>query len=193
MTFFYLFPALIILLLLLFLLTIWLRKSQYDAVHRNFLSIEEEFGGKVVRKNFLFRPFYAGKIKGRETRVGFTSEKYNRRHSIYIHYTMECKAKFQAGIIENGWYSSREEKSPENHQPLLNGKYLAQFKQEVSDKFIIKLENIIKEMPVFSYILIAKTGIIMERQTGNAFAEQETEFNSKTIKSMLKLAKLFEQ
>jgi len=63
----------IILSLILFVVAglIWLRKAQYDAIHRNFLDLVDQYGGRVVRDAFAIRPKFMGKfkLKGKEKSV----------------------------------------------------------------------------------------------------------------------------
>jgi len=177
----------------MFFILVWLRKVQYDAIHRNFISMEDKFGGKVVRKSALFRPFYAGKVKGREVRVGFTSEKYQDKRNYYVNYTLECSAKIQGSIIETKWYESREEKSDDEMVPLLNGKFWLQVKGSMPKNFSKKLETQIKNFPDFSYVLVAKTGMILERTTERLADDSEAEINNTIISGMVKIASVFEK
>jgi len=179
--------------MVLFLILVWLRKVQYDAIHRNFISMEDKFGGKVVRKSSLFRPFYAGKVKGREVRVGFTSEKYQNKRNYYVNYTLECSAKIQGSIIENKWYESRDEKSKDEMQPILDGKFWLQAKGNIPKGLSKKLETQLKNFPEFSYALIANTGMILERTTEKLADDSEAEINNTIISGMVKIADVFEK
>ena len=193
MSWFTLIPLFLIVIMIMFLVLVWLRKVQYDAIHRNFLSMEEKFGGKIVRKSSLFRPFYAGKVKEREIRVGFTSEKYQNKRTYYVNYTLECSAKIQGSIIENKWYESRDEKSKEDMLPLLDGKFWLQLKGNVPKSILKKLETQLKNFPDFSYALIANTGMILERVTEKLVDESEAELNNMVISGMVKIANIFEK
>ncbi|MEZ4764279.1 MAG: hypothetical protein R3C26_14200 [Calditrichia bacterium] len=71
------------------LLLVLFRKIQFDAVHRNFLDFEDEFGGNIDRRGFAVRPKYNGIYKGQPFAISFTSEKDQQIRRYYIVITMK--------------------------------------------------------------------------------------------------------
>ncbi|MCK4892315.1 MAG: hypothetical protein KAT07_00035, partial [Calditrichia bacterium] len=74
---------------------IWLRKAQYDAIHRNFLDLVDQYGGRVVRSGFAIRPKYTGRFKENNVSISFSTEKKNKNEtrryylSVFLHATNE--------------------------------------------------------------------------------------------------------
>ncbi|MCK5852685.1 hypothetical protein KAH27_06600, partial [bacterium] len=57
----YLFIFILIIILVLFIL-IWIRKTLWDAIHRNLLDFEDNHKGQVARRNIFNRPVFSGHI-----------------------------------------------------------------------------------------------------------------------------------
>ena len=74
---------------------IWLRKAQYDVIHRNFLDLVDQYGGQVARGGFAIRPKYMGKFQENNVSISFTTEKKNKNESrryylsIQSHFALE--------------------------------------------------------------------------------------------------------
>ena len=72
----------LLLVLLLFVLgaLIWLRKIQFDAVHRNFLDLVDHYGGRVIRDGFAIRPKFSGFVNDRRISISISSEKKTKKN-----------------------------------------------------------------------------------------------------------------
>ncbi len=168
----------IIFLVMLFLTMI--RKVQFDAIHHNFLDLEDEFGGQVVRNGFAVRPRYTGEFKGQNISVSITSEKVKDDRKYYIAITMKAGSDKTFTIMSTDWLGKKELPPEQNREtlPVQDGKYLL----EASDPenlylFDLSLiENIVSNMPPFAYILMGKSRMLLETTTLNVI--EDTKLNA---------------
>ncbi len=165
--------------LLLFL--IWMRKIQYDAVHRNFLDMVDNYGGKVVRGGFAVRPRYTTTYKESQLSVSISAEKKtkNQPRQFYISVFMQAPAEVNFTIMNTNWLERRkeaDEKKRFTHR-ILNKKYLV----EVADKALLqkldfeRLERIVEKIDPFAYVLVSKRGMILERISTSLVKDTEFE------------------
>ena len=78
---------------------VWLRKINFDAIHKNFLRLEDQYGGRVIRGGFAVRPRYAGTYEGNEFSIAITTEKANGQRLYYVAVNMQCKSKMAFSIF----------------------------------------------------------------------------------------------
>ncbi|MEJ2048627.1 MAG: hypothetical protein P8Y60_02070 [Calditrichota bacterium] len=173
--------AFILAAFLTILLFIWLRKAQFDAVHRNFLDLEDHYGGRVIRNGFAIRPKYSGIFKEHRMSISISSEKKTADHprQFYISIYMQVPSPINFTVMSNSWLSKKSESAQKKRyiKKIVHDNYSI----EVMDKTIFarinipKLEDLIENMHPFAYVLVSKRGSILERLSDNLIAD--TEFN----------------
>ena len=169
------------LLLLVMAGLIWLRKAQYDAIHRNFLDMEDKYGGRVMRDGFAARPKFMGKFKDSTVSVSFSSEKKdkNQTRRYYISIFLQAHSNINFSILSMDWLSKdgQSKLSDRIVHSIFDHKYLI----EVSNEPLMKklnhnqIEHIVSHMHPFAYALVTKKGIILERLSQNLV--EDTAFN----------------
>ena len=167
--------------LLVLLVLVFLRKVQYDAVHRNFLALEDRYGGKVIRGGFAVRPRYIGEIDGTRFSVSISTEKNKngKGRLYYISFFMQKAADANFTILSLEWLGdrAREHQKKQATQSIYQGKY----QLEASNKKLFKtlnlprLEDIVGQLHPFSYALISSKGIVLERTSTNLARDTEFE------------------
>jgi len=170
-----------ILVLAVLLLLIWLRKAQFDAVHRNFLDLEDHYGGRVIRNGFAIRPKYSGVFKENRMSISISSEKKTDDHprQFYISIYMQAPSTINFTVMSNSWLSKKSE--PAGKKRFIRKVARENYSVEVTDNAIFarinlpRLENIIESMDPFAYVLVSKRGLILERLSDDLIAD--TEFN----------------
>lgn len=158
------------LVFLAMLLMLFLRKIQFDAMHQNFLELEDEIGGSVQRSGFAARPRYNGEFKGQKVSISFTTEKSDdgeRRY--YITVTMEARARLNFSILSAAWMGSKPPDEKRTLIPLKDGQYLLEPRNstQLHKIKLPKVEACLDALAPFAYILMAKTGMILERTSMN--------------------------
>ncbi len=104
---FYFFIFLLVLIGLWFFM-VWIRKTMWDAVHRNLLDLEDQIDGRVQRKGFAGRPFFHGHFKGSEVTINFSSEKKGDKRHTYVDISYSVSSKFAFSVSEKGWLLAQQ-------------------------------------------------------------------------------------
>jgi hypothetical protein len=178
------------------ILLIWLRKVQFDAVHRNFLDLVDNFGGKVHRGGFAIRPRYSGNFKEFPVSISISSEKkeknQNRLFYISIYYKAEGNHNFT--VLSNDWLTERDpaEKSKRPFRLILKEKYrLEVAKDDILKKIdITSLEKIIETIDPIAYALVSQKGIILERISTNLIKDTEFDRLNTLLEGLCRLKNL---
>lgn len=160
--------ALSLTIIFLFLLALLgLRKVQFDAIHHNFLDLEDEFGGRVIRDGFAVRPRFAGKFKDQEIHVAISTEKAEGERRYYIGVTMEARPKINFFIKSTDWLGKKEipEEQKNRTRSILNGLYWLEAKDAKDFKKLNlpDFEKIISAIHPVAYVLIGNSRILLER------------------------------
>ncbi len=173
----YITAVVILLVLIVILIMVWLRKVQFDAVHRNFLDLVDHFGGRVIRGGFAVRPRYSGSFKNQHVSISISSENWQKQRRFYIAVTMQSRAKIHFSIISRDWLESREaeDRRKRHAVDLMDGRYLLEVSNpnQLKTLNISSLNKIVEKLHPFAYVLIAKTGIILERISTNLIKDTE--------------------
>lgn len=98
----YFFIFLLILFGLWFLM-VWIRKTMWDAVHRNLLDLEDRMDGRVQRRGFAGRPFFHGRFKGAEVTINFSSEKKADKRRTYVDISYSFSSTVSFSVSEKNW------------------------------------------------------------------------------------------
>jgi hypothetical protein len=175
---------------------IFLRKIHFDTIHRNLLDLEDKFGGKVIRGGFAVRPKYSGDYKGEKISVTIAYSKENGNRRYYLELTMQAKSKLQFSILGPNLMEGQEI-SPERKNKIVKlskGNYLL----EVTDPAHIKLLNINKiteivtKMYPFVFILITKTGLMLEKVSADLIKDTDIRHLGGLFKNMYALREALE-
>lgn len=175
---------------------IFLRKIHFDTVHRNLLDLEDKFGGKVIRGGFAVRPKYSGDYKGKKISVTIAYSKENGNRRYYLELTMQARSQLQFSILGPNLMEGQEI-SPERENKIVKlskGNYLL----EVTDPAHIKLLNINKiteivtKMYPFVFILITKTGLMLEKVSADLIKDTDIRQLGGLFKNMYALREALE-
>ncbi len=189
--------AIIVTLVFLVLLGLmWLRKLQFDAVHRNFLLLAEKIRGKVIRHGFAERPRFSGNFKGQDISISFTTEGGKGERKYYLTLTMQAKSKINFTILSSGWLEKREF-TPEEERRMISlddGAYLLETSKQGQTKKLSpeKIEEVIHSIHPFAYILMAKSGMILERASTNIATDTHPDQILPLLEGMYALKRLVE-
>ena len=175
---------------------IFLRKIHFDTVHRNLLDLEDKFGGKVIRGGFAVRPKYSGDYKGEKISVTIAYSKENGNRRYYLELTMQARSQLQFSILGPNLMEGQEI-SPERENKIVKlskGNYLL----EVTDPAHIELLNINKiteivtKMYPFVFILITKTGLMLEKVSADLIKDTDIRQLGGLFKNMYALREALE-
>ena len=188
-----------IIVTLAFLLLIglmWIRKLQFDAVHRNLLELGEKINGKVIRHGFAERPRFSGNFKGQDVSISFSTESGKEGRRYYLTLTMQANSKINFTVLSSKWLNKQDFTPDEERRmiSLKNGEYLLETSkkghlQKLNTK---KIEAVIREIHPFAYILMAKTGMILERTSTNIASDTQPESLYNLLEGMYTLKALVE-
>lgn len=186
----------IFLILTALAILIWLRKVQYDGIHRNFLSLVDRFGGKIVRFGFASRPKYTGTFHDFPITVSFSTEKKSDSHSrqFYISIFFRSPGKMNFTIMAKNWLSEAQLKAVSLRfiQWVANKEYLI----EVTEKKLLNrldlphIEEAIKILHPFAYILVSRKGLILEKLSQNLLQDTEEKYLVPLFEGLYHLTKL---
>jgi len=166
---------------------IWLRKAQYDAIHRNFLDLVDQYGGRVVRTGFAIRPKYTGRFKENNVSLSFSTEKKNKNETrrYYLSVFLQASNEINFSILSKEWLGDEDKMDLSNRmvKKIFSNKYLI----EVSEKNLLNkldteyIEKTVERMHPFAYTLVSKKGILLERLSQNLIADTEFESISQLL------------
>lgn len=182
--------------LLVLLAMIFLRKLHFDHIHRNLLDLEDKYGGKVIRGGFAVRPKYSGDYKGRKVSVTITYSKEKDGRKYYVELTMQARSKLQFSILGPNLLEEKDI-TPERKNKIVKlneDDYLV----EVTDPDHIKLLNlkkissIVTNMYPFVFILITKTGLMLEKVSNDLIKDTDIRQLGSLFKNMHELREVLE-
>lgn len=185
-------------LVFLFLL-IWLRKVQFDAVHQNFLDLVDRYGGRVIRNGFAIRPKYSGVFKEHRISISLSSEKKINSHHrrFYISIYLQIPSQINFTVMSNNWLSQEMTSLETNRftKQIADKNYMIEVtNKKLFNKIdLLKLEDIVRKMHPFAYVLVSKRGLILERLSENLISDTEIERLDSLIVSMSKLPVVFQK
>jgi len=188
----------LLLVLMLFVLgiLIWLRKIQFDAVHRNFLDLVDHYGGRVIRDGFAIRPKFSGFVDDRRISISISSERKTNKNPrrFYISIYLQAPAKINFTIMSNAWINLRQENK--GSKRIIKQIMDKQYSIEVSSRNLLKnldvfqIEKVVNQMHPFAYVLVSRKGLILERLSDNLIADTEYEKLNPLLKALQSLTSL---
>jgi len=185
--------AVVLLILAVYGGMIFVRKIMWDAVHRNLLDLEEQYEGKVIRRNFAARPVFYGKLCGEAITVNFSSERREGKRLNYIDVSLELKS-LQAFTISDMEWAKNQGASPDaEFEELFNEtgrKFLFRPAFDPDVNRLVKnpaTQNILDQFTGLAYIYAGKSGILCEYSTEDLI--KSTEYG--TLKPRLEMLAVF--
>ncbi len=187
----------LVVILLGFWVLIWIRKLQFDVIHRNLLALEDAYGGKVSRGGLASRPRYSGEYKGKKVTVSFSYERKKESKHYYLAVTMQCQSPVQFTILSREWLAEQADAHQEGKKVkrIAGGKYLVEVTRNQLMKKIPfkKIEPIVQHLDPFAYILVARTGMILERVSQHLVRETQFEALSGIFEQLYQLQQVLEK
>lgn len=183
--------SIVALIFLFWALLMYVRKSQWDTIHRNLLDLEDHFEGKVIRRGFAARPYFHGRVDGHPFTLNLSSERINDERINYVDISWDLPVKESLTIADFNWLKKRRDKNEElkllksqqgKEFALMhrNKKRLEQLvKSQIIQTFVSQFENL-------CYVFLGKTGLICEFSADNL--ARATEF--KNLSPKLELLKM---
>jgi hypothetical protein len=168
-----------VILILILLVLVWLRKVQFDAVHRNFLDLVDHYGGRIIRNGFAIRPKYSGSFNKRRISLSISTEAKTSEHPrrYYISIYVQAPGVLNFSILSNEWRNCQEgsENKKRYSRNIANKQYCIEATtNKIFRKLKLeKLEKIVLRMHPFAYALVSKNGIILERLSENLIVDTE--------------------
>lgn len=147
---------------------VWIRKTMWDAVHRNLLDLEDQLEGKVMRRGFASRPFFHGKYNGDDFTINFSSEKSAGKRLTYVDISYSIHSTVSFSVSEKDWLISQQAEAPRDFSEWQNAAGKTLVLRPVSDKQVQKLlddqtiKNIFNQQDDLAYIFVSKTGLLYE-------------------------------
>lgn len=176
---------------------ILLRKIHFDTIHRNLLDLEDKYGGKVIRGGFAIRPKYSGDYKGKKVSVTITYSKEKDGRKYYIELTMQANSKLQFSILGPNLMEGQEISPERKEKIIILGKdnYLLEVTDpsHIKSLNIRKISNIVTRMYPFVFILITKTGLMLERVSNDLINDTDIRQLGNLFNCMYELREALEQ
>ncbi len=167
-----------VLIFVLVLLSVWglllyVRKSQWDTIHRNLLDLEDHYEGKVIRRGFAARPFFYGKINGHPLTVNISSEKLGDERLNYFDISWGIPTSETFTIAEKGWLAKHRDQKVDVLPEMENDygqKFALIHKDQDKAAEIMQhqaVRDFINGFQNLCYIFLGNTGIICEFSAEN--------------------------
>jgi hypothetical protein len=188
--------SVIVLLLLAWFGLIFLRKSLWDVVHRNFLDLVDNYNGKIIRNSFAARPVFHGQVNGNELTINFSTAKAHSGRKTYLDISLTVSSDLSLTITEKNWQKEQSDKSPENAIEVLleNGKTF--FVMPADNKKISalvgqeELKQILGTFDNLAYFFIGKSGTICEFWSDKIDRDTEFEIMQPRLEEIQKLLEI---
>lgn len=176
---------------------VFMRKIHFDTIHRNLLDLEDKFGGKVIRGGFAVRPKYSGDYKGQKVSVTITYSKEKDGRKYYIELTMQAKSKLQFSILGPNLLEEKDI-TPERKSKMVKleeGDYLLEVTNPAHIKLLNmkKISDVAAKMYPFVFILITKTGLMLEKVSHDLIKDTDVRQLGSILKNMYELREVLEQ
>ncbi len=175
---FYFFIFLLIIMALWFFM-VWIRKTMWDAVHRNLLDLEDRIEGRVQRRGFAGRPFFHGRFRDTEVTVNFSSEKTADKRRTYIDISYSAASPVSFSVSEKSWLTEQQagpledflEVQTESGQTMILRPASAKGVKMLSEKEAFR--NILNAQPDMAYIFAGPSGLLYEYITEEVIKSTE--------------------
>lgn len=172
---------------------VYLRKTMWDAVHRNLLDLEDHYHGKVIRRSFAARPVFHGEINGAALTLNFSTEKLAGQRLTYIDLSLAMRSAVSFTLSERDWLKKQQAGSISD-ATLLENDYGTKFLlRPVSQPDVAQLaENpafmdIVNHFKGLAYLFIGRNGLLCEWRTEEVIKATELENMDRKIRLLQKL------
>ncbi len=156
------------LILITWIILLYIRKSLWDVVHRNLLALEDNFEGKIIRKSFLARPVFHGKINGAQVTLSFSSAKSANGRVTYLNISYDLPTKTSLTLSAKNWLEEQNAGELDDYTTLENDYGEKFIIRPISNKIVKQLTEdtilmeFINEFRNLAYYFSGKTGILCE-------------------------------
>lgn len=172
--------VLTVIFLALLLLTL-LRKVQFDAIHQNFLDIEDALGGQVIRNGFAMRPRFAGQFGKSDYSISITTEggKKKEDRKYYICVSFQADSPISFSVMSANWLGDKADGQDDERfiVPIMDKQYMLETanQQRMDQLNLKKVEKVIRQLEPFAYILVGPKRILLERISENVIQDTKIE------------------
>ncbi len=164
---FYFFIFLFVIVALWFFM-VWIRKTMWDAVHRNLLDLEDHIDGRVQRRGFAGRPFFHGHFNGTEVTINFSSEKKGNKRRTYVDISYSVSSSISFSVSEKSWLLEQQADSLEDFLEMQTSGGQTMAIRPASSKAVKELSvnkkflKILNEQADMAYIFAGQSGLLYE-------------------------------
>jgi hypothetical protein len=185
-------------ILITWFILLYIRKSLWDMVHRNLLALEDNFEGKIIRKSFLARPVFHGKIKGVHVTLSFSSAKSANGRITYLNISYDLPTKTSLTLSAKKWLEEQDAGELDDFTTIENNygeKFIIRpisnkiVKQLIKDTIIFEFINEFRDL---SYYFSGKTGILCEYIIEQAAEATQFEQLNKRLLLIEKLTRIIQ-
>ena len=182
-------------ILMIWIVLIYIRKSLWDVVHRNMLALEDNFEGKIIRKSFLARPIFHGKINSSQMTLSFSSAKSAGGRVTYLNISYDLPTKTSLTLSAEKWLEEQNAGELNDYSTVKNDYGEKFIIRPISDKLVKQLLKktilleFINEFRDLAYFFSGKTGILCEYIVDQAAEATQFEQLNKRLLLIEKLTK----
>lgn len=157
-----------LLLILIWMFMFWIRKTMWDAVHRNLLDLEDQIEGKVTRAGFGSRPIFHGQFERREVTINFSSEKKADKRRTYIDISYAASPSVSFTISEKSWLEDQQAGPIKDFYEWTNKAGQSLLLRPSSDKTVSRLfeggqlQLALQPYSDLAYLFVGPSGLIYE-------------------------------
>lgn len=155
-------------ILITWIILLYIRKSLWDMVHRNLLALEDNFDGRIIRKNFLARPVFHGKIKHIHVTLSFSSARSANGRLTYLNISYNLPTKTSLTLSAKKWLEEQNAGGLDDYTIIENDYGEKFIIRPISNKIVQQLIKntiiieFINEFRDLAYYFSGKTGILCE-------------------------------
>jgi len=171
----------LLILVVIWALLIYLRKTMWDAVHRNLLDMEDHYEGRVMRASFANRPYFHGKMGTMHFTINFSSAKIDGQRVTYIDCSIEQPTAVSFSLTAKQWLEKQNAGETQDNLELQSQSGQVFIIRPASDEKVRQFvsENIfqefLEEFPDLAYFFAGQSGIICEWMTAEVIKATEFE------------------
>jgi len=158
---------------------VWIRKTMWDAVHRNLLDLEDRIDGRVQRRGYAGRPFFHGRFNNSEITINFSSEKKANKRRTYVDISYSVSSGISFSVSEKGWLMEQQAGPLEDFLEVQTNTGQTMVIRPASAKGVKTLsENetfrkILNEQADMAYIFAGQSGLLYEYITEEVIKSTE--------------------
>lgn len=177
----------IILLILVWAAMVYVRKTMWDAVHRNLLDLEDTYKGRVIRRGFASRPMFHGTYRNAGVTINFSTERNPTGRRTYIDISYEKSASSPLTISNKNWLENQDSQELNDYKIIKNSheeKFIVMPASDALVQKLIRSGTFIKsldELDKLAYLFVSKTGLISEFISEQVIPDTQIEILEKRL------------